>query len=57
MFKLNGGTGTPTLGGHMANGTHNSFPASYDFSFDSDRGDGVITYHGRSNVRILDLNP
>jgi len=55
MFKLNGGEGTATAGGHMANGTHNGSPASFDYSYDSDRGDGVITYHERSNVRRLGI--
>lgn len=53
MFKLNGGTiGTPTPGGHNPNGSHAGYPASYDYSYDSDRG-GVITYHGRTKVRRL----
>lgn len=57
MFTLNGG-GTATPGGHNSNGTHNGIPASYDYSYDSIRDGGVVTYHGRSNVKkIVSLQP
>lgn len=49
MLSLNGG-GDETPGGTNYNGTHGGVPASYDYAYDSDRGGGVITYHGRSNI-------
>ena len=53
MFTLNGG-GTPTPAGHAC-GTNNVYPfqtVSYDYSYDSNR-DGVITFHGRTNMKEI----
>lgn len=54
MFKLDGG-GTVTPGGHGCGtgtlGSNNNVNLEYDFGYDSDRGDGFITYHDRTNVR------
>jgi hypothetical protein len=45
MFTLNGG-GTVTPGGNRTEGGYN-----YDYGYDSNRGDGVTTYHDRSNLK------
>ena len=56
MFNLNGG-GTKTPGGHgCGTGTSASNPnvnLEYDFGYDVDRGDGYITYHDRTNVKVV----
>jgi hypothetical protein len=46
MFMLNG-AGTETPGGTMPNAQ----PRPYAYGFDSDRGNGVITYHNRTALR------
>lgn len=52
MFTLNGG-GSVTVGGNV-NGPHgpSGQMANYDYGYDSYR-DGTLTFHNRSNVRIL----
>lgn len=54
MFTLNGG-GTQTPGGSGCGyGTVSSdyyTMYSYDYGYDVDRGDGLITYHNRTNVK------
>lgn len=56
MFTLNGG-GTKTPGGHgCGGGTVSSNMGEcyeYDFGYDIDRGGGHITYHDRTNVKII----
>ncbi|MCZ8330346.1 MAG: hypothetical protein O9282_03435 [Flavobacterium sp.] len=55
MFQLNGG-GTKTPGGHgCGTGTLASNPTAvyqFDFGYDINRN-GSITYHDRTNVRII----
>ncbi|WP_396146907.1 TIGR04149 family rSAM-modified RiPP [Flavobacterium sp.] len=59
MFKLNGG-GTRTPGGHgCGGGTVSSNMGAcydYDFGYDIDRGNGNITYHDRTNVKIISFS-
>ncbi len=56
MFTLNGG-GTVTAGGHgCGTGTSASNPTAvleYDYGYDVDRGNGMITYHNRTNVHEI----
>lgn len=56
MFTLNGG-GTVTAGGHgCGTGTlasNNEAVLDYDYGYDVDRGNGVRTYHNRTNVKEI----
>ncbi|WP_445711056.1 hypothetical protein [Flavobacterium sp.] len=50
MFTLNGG-GTQTSGGTGLGKVINGHAVIVDYAYDSDRGNGLITYHGYSNIR------
>jgi len=50
MFLLNGG-GTETPGGCNMNAPHGGRDAIFDYAYDSERGNGITTFHGRSAVR------
>lgn len=50
MFRLNGGD-TATVGGTYVSATHNGVTESFDYAYDAIRDGGVITYHGRTNVK------
>lgn len=57
MFKLNGG-GVETAGGTVC-GPHgpSGEVVSYDYGYDSVRTDGSTTYHNRTNVLTVCLQP